>query len=228
VSDVGARRIVFPLDVSSLDEAIAWVSRLEDRVGLYKVGLELFTAEGPEAVRTVQKRSGRPVFLDLKLHDIPNTVERAARAAAGLGVRMLTVHVGGDPRGVAAAGRGAGPEVSILGVTRLTSEPAEPREVERLAREAQAAGCAGIVCAGTEVARVRATVGAELELVCPGIRSAEAGGDDQVRVVTPARAIEAGADYLVVGRPIREAPDPVAAVEAIAQQVETALRRRSG
>lgn len=214
--------IIFPLDVPDLESASQWVERLRGRVGLFKVGLELFVAAGPEAIRRITQESGTGVFLDLKLHDIPTTVERAARAAARLGVRMLTVHAGRNPAGLAAAVEGAAGKLSVLAVSRLTSEPAEVGEIETLAESAAAIGCRGLVCAGSDIEGVRARIGEVLELVCPGIRPRGSDRGDQVRVVTPGEAIARGADYLVIGRPIREARDPRAAVEAIVEEIEAA------
>lgn len=221
----GARRaaaesIIFPLDVPDLETASLWVERLQGGVGLFKIGLELFVAAGPEAVRRITAESGSGVFLDLKLHDIPSTVERAARAAARLGVRMLTVHAGRNPAGLAAAVEGAGGDLSVLAVSRLTSEPASAGEIESLAEIAVSAGCQGLVCAGSDLEGVRARIGKVLELVCPGIRPRGAERGDQVRVVTPGEAIARGADYLVIGRPIRGAPDPRAALRAIVREIE--------
>lgn len=195
-------------------------------VGMLKVGLELFAAEGPDAVRAATG-FGRPVFLDLKLHDIPNTVEGAARSAAATGASLLTVHASGGAEMVRAAVRGAGPEVRVLAVTVLTSLDAGaldavglagPPEaaVVRLARLAVAAGAGGIVCSPHEVAAVRAAVGPEPLLVVPGVRPPGAAKGDQARVATPAEAARAGADVLVLGRPLRDAADPAAAAREIA------------
>jgi orotidine-5'-phosphate decarboxylase len=195
-------------------------------VGLLKVGLELFAAEGPAAVRAAAAL-GRPVFLDLKLHDIPNTVEGAARSAARTGASLLTVHASGGAEMIRAAVRGAGPGVGILAVTVLTSlgpkaldevglaGPAEAAVV-RLARLAVEAGARGLVCSPLEVAAVRAAVGPGPLLVVPGVRPVGAARGDQARVATPEEAVRAGADVLVLGRPLRDAPDPAAAARAIA------------
>lgn len=210
--------VIFALDVASLDQARQWVERLSGRVGLFKVGLELFSAAGPQAVRVVSEAGGR-VFLDLKLHDIPATVEGAARAACRSGVRMLTTHCQGGLEMLRAAVAGAGDDVCVLGVTRLTSLPASTGEVVEAALLALEAGCGGVVCAPLEAAAVREAVGPKLQIVCPGVRPSGVGVQDQVRVMTPGDAVRAGADYLVIGRPIRDHADPLEAVRAIREEI---------
>ena len=222
----GSDRLIFPLDVDSLELALPWVERLRGSVGIFKVGLELFSAAGPEAVRAVRAASGAGVFLDVKLHDIPATVEGAARVLRGIGPAMLTVHTSGGKAMLEAAVRGAGPDVRVLGVTRLTSLEASVDEVCELARLAREAGCGGIVCSGAEAAAVRKAVGPTLSIVCPGVRPAGSDAGDQARVVTPTAAIAAGADYVVCGRPIRDAADPLAAADAIADEIARALASR--
>jgi orotidine-5'-phosphate decarboxylase len=222
----GSDRLIFPLDVDSLELALPWVERLRGSVGVFKVGLELFSAAGPEAVRAVREASGARVFLDVKLHDIPNTVEGAARALRACAPAMLTVHTSGGKAMLEAAVRAAGPEILVLGVTRLTSLHASVDEVCELARVAREAGCGGVVCSGAEAAAVRQAVGPSLRIVCPGVRPAGSDVGDQARVVTPAAAIAAGADYLVCGRPIRDAADPVAAARAVAEEIAGALAAR--
>ena len=219
-------RICAALDFPTWAAAEPFARAVAPDVGLLKVGLELFAAEGPSAVRSAAAL-GRPVFLDLKLHDIPNTVEGAARSAAASGASLLTVHASGGAEMVRAAVRGAGPRVRVLGVTVLTSldeaalasvglaGPAEAAVV-RLARLAVAAGAGGLVCSPHEVAAVRAAVGPGPLLVVPGVRPPGAARGDQARVATPAEAVRAGADVVVVGRPLREGPDPGAAARAIA------------
>jgi orotidine-5'-phosphate decarboxylase len=219
-------RICAALDFPTWAAAEPFARAVAPDVGLLKVGLELFAAEGPSAVRSAAAL-GRPVFLDLKLHDIPNTVEGAARSAAASGASLLTVHASGGADMVRAAVRGAGPRVRVLGVTVLTSldeaalasvglaGPAEAAVV-RLARLAVAAGAGGIVCSPHEVAAVRAAVGAGPLLVVPGVRPPGAARGDQARVATPAEAVRAGADVVVIGRPLREGGDPAAAARAIA------------
>lgn len=210
------------LDLSDLDAAEALARRLEGRVGLFKVGLELFSAHGPQAVRRI--RASGEVFLDLKLHDIPNTVEGAAVNAGRLGVRLLTVHALGGEAMVAAAVRGSArgadeaghPPPQVVAVTVLSSLAGEGlASPASLAFEARAAGAAGVVVSGEDVAVVREVLGEEACLIVPGIRPAGSNGHDQVRVLTPEEAIERGADYLVVGRPITSASDPVGAATAI-------------
>jgi orotidine-5'-phosphate decarboxylase len=221
-----SERICAALDFPALAEAEAFARTLAPHVGMLKVGLELFAAEGPAAVRAIAAL-GRPVFLDLKLHDIPNTVEGAARSAARSGASLLTVHAAGGRAMVAAAVKGAGPGVRVLGVTVLTSIDAatlaevglagSPEEaVLRLARIAIEAGAGGLVCSPQEVKAVRAAVGPEPLLVVPGIRPPGAAAGDQARIATPAAAVADGADVIVVGRPLREAADPVAAARGIA------------
>ena len=221
-----SERICSALDFGAWAEAAPFATRIAPHVGMLKVGLELFTAEGPPAVRAAAAL-GRPVFLDLKLHDIPATVEGAARSAAASGASLLTVHAGGGPEMIRAAVRGAGPEVRILAVTVLTSLDAAALEriglagppeaaVVRLARLAVEAGAGGLVCSPLEVAAVRAAVGPGPLLIVPGVRPAGGARGDQARVATPAEAVRAGADVIVVGRPLRDAADPIAAARAIA------------
>ena len=230
-------RLCAALDFPSWPAAEPFARAVAPEVGLLKVGLELFAAEGPAAVRAAARLA--PVFLDLKLHDIPNTVEGAARSAAASGASLLTVHACGGPEMVRAAVRGAQRgarrhpeevEVHILAVTVLTSLDAAvlarigiagpPEEaVVRLARLAVDAGARGLVCSPLEVAAVRAAVGPEPLLVVPGVRPAGAAKGDQARVATPAEAVRAGADVLVLGRPLRDAADPAAAARAIAAEI---------
>ncbi len=222
-------RICAALDFGSWREAEPFARRIVPHVGLLKVGLEIFAAEGPNAVRAAAEL-GKPVFLDLKLHDIPNTVEGAARSAAATGAALLTVHASGGPDMVRAAVRGAGGRLRVLAVTVLTSLDAAalakiglegPPEaaVVRLARLAIEAGAGGLVCSPQEVAAVRAAVGSGPLLVVPGVRPAGAALGDQARVATPEAAVAAGADVIVLGRPLRDAADPVAAAKAIAASV---------
>jgi len=219
-------RLCAALDFPAWSAAEPFARAVAPEVGMLKVGLELFAAEGPAAVRAAAAL-GRPVFLDLKLHDIPNTVEGAARSAAACGAALLTVHASGGADMIRAAVRGAGTGVRVLAVTVLTSLDAAaldaiglagpPQDaVVRLARLAVAAGAAGLVCSPLEVAAVRAAVGAAPLLVVPGVRPAGAARGDQARVASPADAVRAGADVLVVGRPLREGGDPAAAARAIA------------
>jgi orotidine-5'-phosphate decarboxylase len=220
-------RIVVALDVPTLDEADALARRLTGAVGWFKVGLELFTAHGPAAVEAI--RAHGPVMLDLKLHDIPTTVERAASRVAELGVGLLTVHASGGPSMVEAAVRGLGAGGEILAVTVLTSmsdrelaaigAPPATEQVPALARLAVDAGAPGLVCAPTDLRAVREAVGGQVRLVTPGVRPAGASADDQTRIATPSSAVTDGADLLVIGRPITRADDPVAAAAAVAAEL---------
>jgi orotidine-5'-phosphate decarboxylase len=218
--------LVAALDVSSLEEAERLATALGPRVGMLKVGLELSWAIGPEAVRRLTVHG--PVFADCKLHDIPNTVERAAANVARLGVRMLNVHALGGEAMMRAALEGsrrgsgeAGAEPPmVVAVTVLSSHAGEGlASPASLAFEAKAAGLAGVVVSGEDVEDVRAACGEEFCLVVPGIRPPGSDGHDQVRVLTPAEAIEAGADYLVIGRPITGAADPASVADAILREV---------
>ncbi len=220
------------LDTSERDEIFRLARVLAGRVGTVKVGLEAFTAHGPEMVREV-RALGAPVFLDLKLHDIPNTVERAARNAARLGAAMLTVHASGGEAMLRAAVAGAAEAErppAVLAVTVLTSlddaaldglgiPGGAAGRVRAWAEMARRAGCGGVVCSPHEAAALRAALGAGFLLVTPGVRPAGAVGADQRRVATPRAAVEAGADILVVGRPITGAGDPAAAAEAILAEI---------
>jgi orotidine-5'-phosphate decarboxylase len=210
-----ANPMIVAIDLSDLDEAERLATLLAGTAGLLKIGLELFTAHGPDAVTRIAIHA--PVFLDLKLHDIPITVERTSRNCARLGVAMFTVHALGGEAMVAAAVRGArqGAEESgtttptVAAVTVLSSLSGESlATATSLAFEATSAGAAGVVVSGEDVAQVRQVVGEDVALVVPGIRPEGSNGDDQVRVLTPRAAIEAGADYLVIGRPITRAVDP--------------------
>ena len=228
-------RLVIALDTSDRATFDRWCAQLGPRVGMLKVGLEAFVRWGHEAV-DVARRHARGVFLDLKLHDIPNTVHGAVEAARAAGVDLLTVHASGGTAMLAAAQRAAGDDVGILAVTVLThlddSElealnlPGSSRDRARgWARLARKAGCAGAVCSPLEVAGLREGCPPPFLLVTPGIRLADADhqGDDQQRVATPEKALRAGADLLVVGRPVTRAPDPEAALREIARQIEDAL-----
>jgi orotidine-5'-phosphate decarboxylase len=231
-----ASRLVFALDLPTVDQARAMAHAVRDAVGMFKVGLELFVEAGPRAVSAVSE-AGRPVFLDLKLHDIPETVDRAVGRASALGASMLTVHASGGPamlRRAAerAAREGAG--LQIVAVTVLTSfdwgdlaaigmEGGIAGSVERLARMAWTEGVRAFVCSPHEAATVRAALGPEATIITPGVRPrASSGGDDQKRTLTAHDAIVAGASWVVVGRPIRDAADPLAAARAIALEVEQA------
>jgi orotidine-5'-phosphate decarboxylase len=214
--------LIVAVDVSGIDAAETLCSSVSGVAGHLKVGLELFTAVGPDAVRLVAAHA--PVFLDLKLHDIPTTVERASRNCARMGVAMFNVHALGGEAMVAAAVRGARqgaeetgvPAPLVLAVTVLSSLSGESLATPTsLAFEAVSAGAHGLVVSGEDVAEVREVVGDDPALVVPGIRPEGANGDDQVRVLTPRAALEAGADYLVVGRPITRADDPAGVARGI-------------
>jgi orotidine-5'-phosphate decarboxylase len=230
------RRLIVALDVPDAASALALVDRLENSCHWFKVGLELFIAAGPAVLEPLVKR-GHSVFLDLKLHDIPNTVAGAVRSAAALGVRMMTVHAAGGPAMLTAAraaleGLNAPPE--LLAVTVLTSmdshqvnaiglDRSPARQVEWLARMGLGVGMRGFVCSAQEVATLRALTGPEGVLVTPGIRPVEATIADQKRIATPAQALRQGASYLVVGRPITQAPNPAEAADAILQEMAETL-----
>jgi orotidine-5'-phosphate decarboxylase len=232
-------RLIFALDVPDPEPAHALIETLGGHVGLFKVGLELFVRCGPDIVRHIVNRGGGGVFLDLKLHDIPATVERTMARIADLGVRFATVHCGESRAMLEAAVRGAGGRVGVLAVTLLTSVSAAdlhsagigdggPTAVEDLvlkrAAMAESAGCRGVICSGLEAAALKADLGGDFLAVTPGIRPAQgAARGDQRRVATPAAAIKAGSDFLVVGRPIRDAKDPGAAADAIVAEIASAL-----
>ena len=222
---------IVALDVSGAAEALALVRLLGDSCRFYKVGSELFTMEGPAIVRAV-RGEGCDVFLDLKFHDIPNTVREAARAAASLGVRLVTVHASGGSDMLRAAVEGAGSACGVLGVTILTSLDATTlgsawgrsevhveREVLRLAAMVAEAGAHGIVCSGREAGGVHAAFGERLALLVPGIRLAGGDAHDQARTATPAAAAAAGARYLVLGRAVTAATDPVAAMVRVRREL---------
>jgi orotidine-5'-phosphate decarboxylase len=226
------RKLIVALDVSTAAAAREIVAAIGDSASTYKVGMQLYTAEGPQLVRDLVQ-SGKRVFLDLKYHDIPNTVAAAVHQAAQLGVSMLTVHASGSAKMLRAAvdaARAGNPALVVLGVTVLTSMDEDDLEkigirstmqdeVLRLASLALSSGCQGIVTSAREASRVRAELGRDFAIVTPGVRPAGAGHGDQVRVVTPAEAIAAGASHIVVGRPITEAADPAAEARAIIEQI---------
>ena len=230
----GRERLIVALDTPDLAAAERLVERLSGVASHFKVGSALFTAAGPAAVEMVRKRGGR-VFLDLKYHDIPATVSAAVEAAARLGVGLLTVHASGGVamlRAAAAAAQAAGADrPRIVAVTVLTSldraalqrELGVPSAVEghavHLATLAREAGCDGVVASPREAARLRAILGRDAVIVTPGIRPTGGAADDQARIATPAAALQAGADYLVVGRPITGAADPAAAATAILAEI---------
>lgn len=230
-------RIIVPLDVPGEEQAIALIDALP-QVTFWKVGLELFVSSGPSVLSALKSRDKR-IFLDLKLHDIPNTMAGACRAAGRYGVDLLTVHATAGSKALIAAQKAAAegahqtgnrpPEV--IAVTLLTSIGAEALSAElgislpveeyaaQMARLAKSSGLAGAVCSAHEAAALRELCGSDFRLVCPGVRPTWAQKGDQQRTMTPAEALKAGADYLVIGRPITQAADPAAAVEQICEEM---------
>jgi orotidine-5'-phosphate decarboxylase len=224
-------RVIIALDVPDLAGLNGFLDRLEGQPVFYKVGLELFLAEGARAIDAVKARGGR-VFLDLKLHDIPETVGRAVGSAVKFGAELLTIHTAGGLEMMKRAVDAAAGKTAVLGVTVLTSLSdgdlaadgiggSVAEAVVRRAKLAAAAGVPGLVCSPQEVAQVKAASG--LVTVVPGVRPAGAALGDQKRVATPASTIASGADYLVIGRPIRDAPRPAEAFAAVVREVEQAL-----
>ena len=232
--------IIVALDVPDIDAALRLVEPLAPVVGAFKVGKELFVSAGPEIVRRI-RGTGAAVFLDLKFHDIPNTVARAIAAAVRLDVQMLTVHTSGGRAMLEAAEQSAQESAAalgrsaplVLGVTVLTSldsnelaevgvEPNVGRQVERLAMLAAKSGLRGLVCSPLEIAALRQMLPSEIQLVTPGIRAADAKADDQKRTMSAPEAIAAGATWLVVGRPLCTAPNPRAAAERMLASLRTA------
>lgn len=225
--------IIVALDLPTAEQAIALAEQVAPAVGAFKVGKELFTAVGPEIVRRI-RATGANVFLDLKFHDIPNTVAKAVASAVRLDVQLLTIHTSGGPAMMRAAEESAQQTALqsgrtaplVLGVTVLTSmdgnelgaigcETNVGHQVERLAKLAVAAGLRGLVCSPLEIAQLRQILPASLQLVTPGIRTGAEPADDQKRTLTPKEAMDAGASWLVIGRPIYAAPNPRAAAEQI-------------
>ena len=222
---------IVALDFPSAEVALKMVERIGDACKFYKVGGELFTAAGPQVVQAL-RALGNDVFLDMKLHDIPNTVRGAARSAAAIGAKLLTVHASGGREMIAAAVEGAGGRCGILGVTILTSLDAATLrsawgrktlevygEVLRLAGDCAAEGAHGVVCSGLEAAKIGAKYGDKLKLLVPGIRVTGGKADDQKRAVTAAEAAKAGAIYIVLGRMITEAKDPKAELMAVMRSI---------
>jgi len=236
-------RLIFPLDMGDISEARRWVRKLKGLVGVFKIGLELFTAAGPAAVEMVREESEADIFLDLKLNDIPATVAGAVRSASRLGVDFLTVHTFSGRWAVREAARAAEGGLKILAVTILTSlsradlmeigyAPELSRDIReaalRLAQLAYRSGVHGVVCSAKEVARIKEAF-PHLLTVIPGVRpEGEAPlADDQRRIATPREAILSGADYVVIGRPIREAPEPQKAAARILEEISQALAERA-
>ena len=228
--------LMVALDMASLDRMRELVDTLDEKVEWYKVGKQLFTRFGPEPVKILKAR-GRNVFLDLKFHDIPNTVAHAVQSAADIGADMVNVHAGGGDAMLRAAARaGTDNGILVVAVTVLTSLDDEAlraagihdtaeKQVVRLARLAQNAGLPGVVCSGREIPLLRQECGPKFQLVVPGIRPAGTAHGDQKRVMTPADAARQGADYIVVGRPIREADDPLRAAEDVLKELKIAGNR---
>jgi len=232
--------IVFPLDLPDYEQAMVYVDKLSSHVGLFKVGLELFISHGPSVVRGIKDAGPAEVFLDLKLHDIPATMGRAFLAASRHGVKFVTVHCDAGERGLKEVSRVCGEQTKVLAVTVLTSmdtqalldagyDPYYANDISDLvllrARMAKRAGCHGIVCSGRETKALREALGPDLIMVTPGIRPSWSvvGNDDQKRIVTPAEAVRAGADYIVIGRPIRDAKEPADAAKRVAEEIASAF-----
>ncbi len=240
------QRLIFALDVASLDEVKEYVSLLAEEVGLFKVGKQLFMHAGPQVVRLIHERGGQ-VFLDLKFHDIPRTVAKAGVEATRLGVRMFNLHASGSLEMMRLTVREANKvcraenlrRPKILAVTVLTSLNKDDlkrtgvvtgveNQVVRLAKLAKEAGMDGVVASPLEVTRIRRECGRNFLLVVPGVRSQGESWDDQKRVLTPEEAVRAGADYLVVGKPIRDAHDPREAARQIVQEMEQGVLPTAG
>jgi len=236
----GRDYIVFPLDFSSVKDAKEYVKLLDGKVGMFKIGLELFIDQGPSVVQMVKKESRAKIFLDLKLHDISATVQRAMERVATLGVDLVTVHCSSSRAMLEKAVKGGKGRTDVLGVTLLTDNDAnavkaagfkdkfvkDPRLlVMHRAEMAHEAGCKGVVCSGQEVFQIKQRFGNFFLAVTPGIRPLWAllEKDDQKRVTTPAQAIASGSDLIVIGRPIRDASDPVAAAQNVIQEIDAAL-----
>lgn len=223
--------IIIALDFPEASHAIRFADTLDPALCRLKVGKELFTQAGPSLVETLMKK-GFDIFLDLKFHDIPNTVAAACKAAAGLGVWMVNVHALGGSRMMKAARLAlADAPCKLIAVTLLTSMGREDIEeiglqgepidiVGRLAALARSCNLDGVVCSAIEAAMLRKKFGADFCLVTPGIRPSGASSDDQKRIMSPIEAIESGSDYLVIGRPVREAPDPLRALESILEEIK--------
>ena len=224
-----ADKIIVALDVPTKKDALGLVEQLGGQISFFKIGLQLYTAEGPEIVRAVLA-SGAKVFLDLKLHDIPNTVANAVESAGKVGAQMLTIHLSGGPEMIRAAVSAKKGKMSILGVTVLTSATQQTldeigigeqldRHVLRLGNLGATAGIDGLVASSFEVSFLREQLGDKIKLIVPGVRPSWSEPGDQKRFMTPRQALEAGADYLVIGRPITADPDPRAAVDRLLAEI---------
>jgi len=232
--------IVFPLDFSSVKEAEDYVRILDGKVGMFKIGLELFIDQGPSVIQRIRKLSRAKIFLDLKLHDISATVQRAMGRVAALGADLITVHCSSSQNMLEKAVLGAGGKTGVLGVTLLTDNDAEAvraqgfktefiKDPRRLilhrARMAHDAGCAGVVCSGREVKEIKERFGRAFLAVTPGIRPSWSvpENDDQKRITTPGQAVALGSDLIVIGRPLRDAADPAGAALKVIREIEDAL-----
>ncbi len=222
-------RLIVALDFPTQSKALALVSALSGSISIYKIGLQLYTAEGPGIVRAVTA-TGAKIFLDLKLHDIPSTVAKAVVVAGELGVQMLTVHLSGGGAMLKAAVEARSPNLSLLGVTVLTSATQETlsetgvnarieEQVLRLAELGRKSGIDGLITSPHEVRILRERLGKEMKLITPGVRPSWAAANDQKRFTTPSEALKSGADYLVIGRPITADPNPRAAVERLLEEI---------
>jgi len=233
--------IVFPLDFSSVKEAEDYVRILDGKVGMFKIGLELFIGQGPSVVERIRNLSRAKIFLDLKLHDISATVGRAMERVAALGVDLITVHCSSSKSMLERAVLGAKGKTGVLGVTLLTDNDAEAVQAQGFktefvndplllilhrAKMAHDAGCAGVVCSGQEVKEIKARFGAALLAVTPGIRPSWSvpENDDQQRITTPGQAVALGSDLIVIGRPIRDAADPAGAALKIMYEIEDVIK----
>lgn len=236
------KKIIFPLDVPTIESAENWVKKLNGHVGIFKVGLELFVSEGPSVLQMINNSSEAGIFLDLKLHDIPATMAGALMSASRYSPRFITIHPDLGSRLKESVNGIQSKDTTVLGVSVLTSiSSSDLHEMgidKKLTMEelvdlrvnlSRKAGCGGIVCSGLEVRRIRKKFGQEIVIVVPGIRPSFSvtEKEDQKRITTPGEAIYNGADYLVVGRPIRNAKDPVAAAQNIAEEIEKAVRDKA-
>jgi orotidine-5'-phosphate decarboxylase len=232
--------IMFALDVDSAKTAISCVTELGEEVGFFKIGLELFIRSGPELVKHIRDVCSAGIFLDLKLHDIPVTVKRAMQGIAEMGVDLTTVHCGESRKMLEMAVEGSRGKVGVLGVTLLTSVGEKELHeagfsekfafhisslVQMRAAAAFEAGCRGVVCSGLEAAEIKKTLGKDFLVITPGIRPSweVVNAEDQHRITTPSKAVAWGADYIVVGRPIRDAENPRQAAREIAREIESAV-----
>lgn len=232
--DEARKKVIFALDVNGLEEINYWSELLADKVGMFKVGKELFTSCGPESVKAVQRYGGK-LFLDLKYHDIPNTVAKASIEAGRMGVQFIDMHALGGAEMMNTASLAVRKEFGedrpkMLAITILTSSTAETlrqvgidlpvdQMVVRLAKLAQEAGMDGVVSSPLEIEMIRKACGPDFLIVTPGVRPTFASADDQKRIMTPSEAVKAGADYLVIGRPISKAADPAKAAKMIVDEI---------